>query len=399
MATSLWKEDIWQTVQVTTMWKFAMNNDLFDKSLQGDEKAVRILLDQGADPDSRGQKGFTPLQMAAFYGYSRIACALLAHGASVNKTDTDHESTPLIHAAMQGSSDVASILLAKGAAVDHPDKTGFTALHYAAGKGHETVVDILLAKGVKPAPVDSLGQTPLHLAVDGGFCSITRALLAHVTEIDIVNQSGDSPLHKASALGHDAIVRMLAQRSSRIGLTDFRGNTALHLAVVHNHHGCVQHLLAAGADPDARNNEEYTALQIATSFGYLQTVKTLLFNGANPNSPSPSCGSTALHYAACNDNIAIINALLAGGADPAVQSVKGVTPNAIATFKGHKVIAHILTHHKADHQPMSLQKSCRMAIRSRLIANQPQQSLTESINKLGYLPKDVKVYLYSHITL
>lgn len=27
MANSLWKEDIWQTVQVTTMSKFAMNNE------------------------------------------------------------------------------------------------------------------------------------------------------------------------------------------------------------------------------------------------------------------------------------------------------------------------------------------------------------------------------------
>ena len=166
-----------------------------------------------------------------------------------------------------------------------------------------------------------------------------------------------------------------------------------------DYHCCIQHLLAAGADPDARNNSNYTAVQIAAGLGYPQTVKALLLNGANPNSPAPSNGWTPLHYAACKADIAIINALLTGGADPAVRCFRGFTPTMIATCYEHKVVAHLLTHHKTDHQPMSLKKSCRLAIRSRLIANHPRQSLTASIKKLGCLPKDMKVYLYSPLTL
>jgi len=56
-------------------------------ALRGDVRAVQLLLDQGMDPDVRGDMGSTPLHHATRRQHVTVARILLEHGASVSLLD------------------------------------------------------------------------------------------------------------------------------------------------------------------------------------------------------------------------------------------------------------------------------------------------------------------------
>ncbi|CAK4127734.1 unnamed protein product [Aphanomyces euteiches] len=54
----------------------------------GDLMQVRTLLDEGASPNAKGDRGETPLHWAATHGDSSIAAELLLRGADVDQLDS-----------------------------------------------------------------------------------------------------------------------------------------------------------------------------------------------------------------------------------------------------------------------------------------------------------------------
>lgn len=82
--------------------------------------------------------------------YERIVDLLVFHGADVNKTNPDIQSTPLYHAVALGSLSATQILINAGAELDNPFHKSFaraeTVLHVAAGGGYFQVVETLLKK-------------------------------------------------------------------------------------------------------------------------------------------------------------------------------------------------------------------------------------------------------------
>lgn len=70
---------------------------------------VRMLLEKGANPDSKNDRGQTPLGGVAFKGYCEIIELLLAHGAEVN-ADNGGGMTPLVYATMFGRLKARKIL-------------------------------------------------------------------------------------------------------------------------------------------------------------------------------------------------------------------------------------------------------------------------------------------------
>ncbi len=67
---------------------------------EGSVDTVRLLLDQGVDPDVRGEGGRTALMLAAEGGHAEIVVALLEGGADVNAQNNDGLTAPM--AAVEG---------------------------------------------------------------------------------------------------------------------------------------------------------------------------------------------------------------------------------------------------------------------------------------------------------
>jgi ankyrin repeat protein len=100
--------------------------------LESDAAIVRLLLDQGANIESRDEEGATPLMVAAEHGQSGVVRALLEKGADVEARDK-YGFTALIGAAcecavidMPETLESMRLLLGKGANINAENKTGTT---------------------------------------------------------------------------------------------------------------------------------------------------------------------------------------------------------------------------------------------------------------------------------
>ena len=80
------------------------------------------------------------------------------------------------------------------------------------------------------------------------------------------------------------------------GLTDARGNTLVMLGAYHGHAEVVRVLAFRGADLDARNDRGQTPLAGAVFKGEDAVVEVLLAAGADPCLGSPSALETAAFF-------------------------------------------------------------------------------------------------------
>ena len=83
----------------------------------GHKAVVKLLLERGADVESKDDAGQTSLSRAAWNGHEAVVKLLLERGADVESKD-DAGETPLSWAARNGHEAVVKLLLEKGANVE-----------------------------------------------------------------------------------------------------------------------------------------------------------------------------------------------------------------------------------------------------------------------------------------
>ena len=114
----------------------------------------------GANVNSAGDGGFTPLIWAATKGYPGSIKQLVIAGADINKGDADG-STPLMFATKHGFAGCVGELLKAGASVDHKDAFGYSAIYLAIMNDHSYLVPVLIQAGADPNSV--VNDRPLLL--------------------------------------------------------------------------------------------------------------------------------------------------------------------------------------------------------------------------------------------
>ncbi|WP_043629512.1 ankyrin repeat domain-containing protein [Nonomuraea candida] len=148
----------------------------------------------------------------------------------------------------------------------------------------------------------------------------------------------------AAALGEHDEVRRLLDAGTPPDRPGADGDTALYRAAVQGHAAVVRTLLAAGADPDrvSEGDGEGRPLCAAACWGHLDVVTALLDAGAGPGLPEQPGGMTALHWAAANERLAVVRALLGHGADPDARDSAGRTALSHAAERGAASVVRAL---------------------------------------------------------
>ncbi|KAK2566010.1 Ankyrin repeat domain-containing protein 50 [Acropora cervicornis] len=108
--------------------------------------------------------GFSPLHLAAKYGYHSVAGLLLKYGADPNMGDCNG-STPLHIASCHGRSAIFSLLVDHGANIDAKSMNGSTPLHSAAVCLAKGSIVPLFELGCNCLVVDNEGMSALHYSV------------------------------------------------------------------------------------------------------------------------------------------------------------------------------------------------------------------------------------------
>lgn len=160
----------------------------------GNRNCIDLLVAAGADVNSRGYAGRTPLMNAAFNKCDLVATALLDHGADIEIQDDDGW-TALHFAVYRNAPIVFLMLLQLGACLTTKTKDRRTLLHIAA---YSTYVDYETIDVLTNAPllcvdiqaIDTGGDTAMDLVsrrtdisqeVRGAFESLFKYLAEHAT--------------------------------------------------------------------------------------------------------------------------------------------------------------------------------------------------------------------------
>ena len=140
------------------------NNTKLDLAAEnGDEDAVRELLEAGATVDWRSDIGLTALHQAARRGHTNVARLLVRKGWSL-EVRTYTGDTPLFYAALTGNLETVKYLVNRGAYIDTQADNKATPLHMAAYKGHTDMVKFLLEAGADQEIKDRFGNTAKNSA-------------------------------------------------------------------------------------------------------------------------------------------------------------------------------------------------------------------------------------------
>ncbi|KAF3479446.1 uncharacterized protein GIQ15_06422 [Arthroderma uncinatum] len=148
-------------------------------TIVGFERPVisRVLIQNGADPSSRGENGMTALHTAAMFGHNSTVKVLLDHGADAT-IKADEGQTALHFAAGHNYFPIARYLIEAGADIDAKDNGELTPLHCAADNGGFEVATLLVTKGVNHRAKSSSGWTALDFAMRNNHGRIVELLLA-----------------------------------------------------------------------------------------------------------------------------------------------------------------------------------------------------------------------------
>ena len=358
-----WMVLLWPAVSLAT----GPDEQLVEAARNGDTAVVRALLKQGVDVTTPEGDGATALHWAAYADDPETADLLIRAGASVNATN-DLGVTPLWVACTNGSAGMIARLLEAGANPNIAPATGGTPLMRAVRTGNADAVESLLTSGAAVnASEGSRGQNALMWAVTQHHSTVTRMLIEWGADLEArtklsrqfvltccqenntdgngsiwIEQGGFTPLLFAARLGDLDAARLLLAAGAHVNVTTPAGTTALVVAAHSGHGALAALLLKNGADPNAAD-AGYTALHAAVLRDDLDLVKALLAHGANPNARllrgTPArraggdfafnkhwLGATPFWMAAGFHKPALIQVLAAGGADPRLPRNDGTTP-------------------------------------------------------------------------
>ena len=213
-----------------------------------DESKVRLLIARGAAVAIKQVEGRTPVYQAAVLGNGYAVLRLLLENGGDPNVATLNGLTPLNAAALRGDVDAMRLLIDKGADVDARNGAGATALMGAATNGSGSAVRLLLDSGADARARTKLGETALGNAAGAGSADAVKLLLDRGADVNSRNDRGYSPLMLAAgsdavnaevvklligkgadtsfAADYDETARMLASKRGDTGVTRLLGGVA-----------------------------------------------------------------------------------------------------------------------------------------------------------------------------
>jgi serine/threonine-protein phosphatase 6 regulatory ankyrin repeat subunit A len=246
---------------------------------------------------------------------------------------------------------VVERLVQAGARVNAQGKKGTTALYFAMVGNFTGIIELLLDAGADPNLVGELepplylaalkgaieaakllawgganlearfnGRTALHAAAMANSTRMVRVLVEAGADIDAYDAEGRNVLHYAAVKGNVEMLRLLKAAGSWLHTPDKVGQTALHYAAGQSYRPAVKEVLSWRAvDVNARGNRSMTALHIAAAEGFVHVVELLVEAGADVNAVAEEqdkrAGGSVLRLAAINDRSGVVQVLLKAGAE------------------------------------------------------------------------------------
>ena len=241
------------------------------------------------------------------------------------------------------------LLISQGLEINAPDNEGVSPLHLASERGNIMVVKSLVEHGANIQAVDNLGRLPLHMAASRGHWGPAQLFILRGVNVNPPDSRKSLPVHYAAESGQQRMVKLLLGRGADYLALNGEGKTPLNLA----EERLAGDRLAVGLTPlqvsqrQGRENtvnflraviiDEYAAAVERSDTEFLASLTRVYPLFVN----SKTGGRTPLWRAARAGRTALVELLLAHGAQPGIQddSFQGLTPLHAAALGGHAEVA------------------------------------------------------------
>ncbi|KAL6127753.1 hypothetical protein ACLB2K_071116 [Fragaria x ananassa] len=219
----------------------------------------------------------SPLHFAAAKGHNEIVSLLLENGADVNSRNYCGQ-TALMPACRYGHWEVLQTLLLFRCNVTRADYlTGRTALHFAAVNGHVRCLRLVVADFVPSVPYEALNSQINSYRGDGANATSKPEQSALSKFVNKVADCGITALHMAALNGYFDCVQLLLDLHANVAAVTFHygtsmdligaGSSPLHYAACGGNLKCCQILLARGASRTTLNCNGWLPLDVARMWG------------------------------------------------------------------------------------------------------------------------------------
>lgn len=182
---------------------------------KGKEAVAKLLVGRGADVDGLYGSHGTRLMKAAHAGDERAVRILLAAGADPNvyrdgKPFPQYEPGSPLHEATYHNDKLVKLLLDAGADPNLRCPSG-TPLQWAAGPGNEDIVRMLIDAGADVNALARHERTALTVATRGGHKDVVRLLLERGADPQLTLYHEDSNLALARHRKHKSVEQLLLE--------------------------------------------------------------------------------------------------------------------------------------------------------------------------------------------
>ena len=163
------------------LWDYGAEMNVWEAAAVGaTERVKEWIIREPSLLHAHSPDGFTPLQLAAFFGNADTVEMLAGRGADVNavsQNQTFARGVPVLQSAVaSGNTLTVKILLEHGANANGLNEQEGTPLFIAAFEGNAEMVKLLLGSGGDPDLKTKDGMTPLDFARKEGYQEIIALL-------------------------------------------------------------------------------------------------------------------------------------------------------------------------------------------------------------------------------
>lgn len=183
----------------------------------GNVSIVELLAKNGADLNSKTDKGWTPLHFAVARSHTNVVRFLLEKKVNVNH-QTSAGITPLMLASgLAYNPEIVKMLLQAGADVNLKDQFGNTAISLVASVPDEYVVSEMLIKAGASVNVRDVitGFTPLHHAAARDNAKLAKMLISAGADVNALTTENDTPLIIAKFENATNVEKVLIQNGGK----------------------------------------------------------------------------------------------------------------------------------------------------------------------------------------
>ncbi|XP_046336894.2 ankyrin-3-like isoform X2 [Haliotis rufescens] len=294
------------------------------------------------DINSKGNKGRTPVMVAAWAGQRDVFDLLVRKKADLTLIDDNTDNA--LHLACRGGNTAIVESLLKILDINTKGQKGLTPVMYAARSGQRHVFNLLVSQKAMLKLLDDSGNNLLHLGCQGGNQFIIKYLL---TKFDIKNSRKDgwTTIMMAAVGGKKDAYDLIATRGGNPSLTAPDNDTVLHAACQGGNVAIVKAVIGK-FDINTRGRNDQTPLMRAVCGGHVVVYKFLVSHKADQTLVDKD-GHTLLHLATQHGQLHIVKYII-DSVDINTKDKAGLTPVMTSAVYNKDTVFEYLRRRGAD---------------------------------------------------